>query len=91
VETPQEAPQSAVPCPAEPSPPLVPATLPLDGAKTIQAIDQLIVELQETREYLQKEGDRIARASARYTQMSEAASASVKIISETVRRWRKGG
>lgn len=87
----QEAPPAAVASSAESSPSLVPSTQQPDSTKTIEAIDRLIGELQETRDYLQKEADRIARASARYAQMSEAASASVEIISETVRRWRKGG
>jgi hypothetical protein len=72
------------------SPPLVP-TIAASGAGTIEAIERLIGELQETRDYLKTEAERIARASARYAQMSQSASASVLIISETLQQWRKGG
>jgi hypothetical protein len=74
----------------ESSPPLVPS-IQASGATTIEAIERLITELQETRDYLRNEAERIARASARYAQMSQSASASVLIISETLQQWKKNG
>ncbi len=71
------------------SPPLVPL-IGNAGATTIDAIERLIAELQETRDYLKTEAERLARASTRYAQMSQSASASVQIISETLQQWRKG-
>jgi hypothetical protein len=71
------------------SPPLVPL-IQTSGATTIDAIERLIAELQETRDYLKTEAERIARASSRYAQMSQSASASVQIISETLQQWKKG-
>lgn len=74
----------------QPSPPLAPSVQNA-GATTIDAIERLIGELQETREYLKNEGDRIARATERYEKMSQNAAASVEIISDTIHRWRKTG
>jgi hypothetical protein len=74
----------------QPSPPLAPS-FQSAGATTIDAIERLIVELQETREYLKNEGDRIARATERYEKMTQNAAASVEIISDTIHRWRKSG
>jgi hypothetical protein len=73
----------------EQSPPLVPQ-MKASGATTIEAIERLIAELQETRDYLKTEAERIARASARYAKMSQSASTSVQIISETLQQWKKG-
>lgn len=72
----------------ERSPAVIPA-ITQEGASTIEAIDRLISELQETREYFEREAERIAQASARFTQMSEAASASLQIVSESIARWRR--
>lgn len=83
-------PSSEGPSAHEASPPLVPS-ITASGATTIEAIERLITELQETRDYLKSEAERIARASARYAQMTQSASASVQIISETLQQWRKGG
>ncbi|MBN8956035.1 MAG: hypothetical protein J0H17_05535 [Rhizobiales bacterium] len=74
----------------QPSPPLAPS-FQSAGATTIDAIERLISELQETREYLKNEGDRIARATERYEKMTQNAAASVEIISDTIHRWRKSG
>ncbi|MGE0752066.1 MAG: hypothetical protein AB7K64_15935 [Variibacter sp.] len=73
------------------SPPLAPAAQNAAGSTTIDAIDRLIGELQETRDYLKTEGDRIARATARYEKVSQNAAASVEIISDTISQWRKTG
>ena len=58
------------------------------GAASIAEIDTLIGELKEARDYLQSEGERIHRETARYAHLSQTASASVKIISESVGQWR---
>ncbi len=84
-------PQPPQPAPTQQaSPPLAPATHH-PGSLTIDAIDRLIAELQETRDYLRDEGDRLARATERYEKMSQNAAASVEIISDTVQRWRRTG
>jgi hypothetical protein len=48
-------------------------------------------ELQETKNFLQSEADRIKRETARYMNLTQMASASVKIIFDTVSGWRQAG
>ncbi len=59
------------------------------GVTSITDIDQLIGELEEARDYLKSEEERIRAETARYTALAQAASASVKIIFDAVRDWRK--
>ena len=58
------------------------------GAASIADIDKLMAELQTTRDFLQSEGERVRRVNARYTHLAETASASVKVIAESLGRWR---
>ena len=58
------------------------------GATSIADIDNLVSELQEARDYLQSEGERIRAETVRYTALTGAASASVKIILDALRAWR---
>jgi hypothetical protein len=55
---------------------------------SIQEIDHLIAELQLVRDYLQAEGDRVQREIANYTQVSQAALASAKIILDSMGQWK---
>jgi hypothetical protein len=61
------------------------------GATSIAEIDKLMGELRAAKDYLQSEGERIQQETVRYTSLAETASASVKIILETVSEWRKAG
>jgi hypothetical protein len=61
------------------------------GATSIAEIEKLIGEMQEAKNFLQSEGERIQREMARYTNLAQTASASVKIIFDTVRGWREAG
>jgi len=47
--------------------------------------------LQEAKDFLQSEGERVQRETERYTNLTQTASASVKIISDTVAGWREAG
>ena len=58
------------------------------GATSIADIDNLVSELQEARDYLQSEGERIRAETVRYISLTGAASASVKIIVDALRAWR---
>ena len=58
------------------------------GATSIADIDNLVSELQDARDYLQSEGERIRAETARYVALTGAASASVKIIFDALRAWR---
>ena len=58
------------------------------GAASIGEIDKLMAELQTARDYLQAEGERVRRMNARYAHLTSTASASVKIIAESMGKWR---
>jgi hypothetical protein len=61
------------------------------GAPSIAQIEKLIGELQEAKNLLESEGERIQREMVRYVKFVQLASASVKIIFETVSEWRQEG
>ena len=61
------------------------------GATSIAEIEKLMGELREAKDFLQSEGERIQRETAHYTSLAQTASASVKIIFDTVCEWRKAG
>jgi hypothetical protein len=61
------------------------------GAPSIEEFEKLIGELQEVRNFLQSEGKRIQQETARYMNLTQMASASVKIIFDTVSGWREAG
>jgi hypothetical protein len=60
------------------------------GAPSIAEIEKLIGDLEAARSYLQAEGERIQQEMSRYAHLSDTASASVKIITESLGQWRKG-
>ena len=55
------------------------------GASSIAEIERLVAELQEARNFLQSEGKRIQRETARYINLARTASASVEIMFDAVR------
>jgi hypothetical protein len=57
------------------------------GATSIVEIDRLIAELQDARNYLIWEGQRIERETVRYANLTLMASATTKIISDAVSQW----
>jgi hypothetical protein len=61
------------------------------GTTSIAEIEKMIGELQEARDFLQAEGERVQREAEHYTTLTQMASASVKIISDTVAGWREAG
>jgi hypothetical protein len=58
------------------------------GATSIADIEKLMAELLVARDFLQTECDRIRRINANYRHLAETASASVKVITETIGKWR---
>ena len=58
------------------------------GMTSITDIDNLVSELQDVRNHLQSEGERIRAETVRYISLTGAASASVKIIFDALRAWR---
>ena len=61
------------------------------GMTSITDIDNLVIELQDARDYLRSEGERIRAEVAHYAALVGAASASVKIIFDVLRAWRTTG
>ena len=61
------------------------------GAPSIAQIEKLIGELHEARNLLESEGERVQREAEHYTTLTQMASASVKIIADTVAGWREAG
>jgi hypothetical protein len=61
------------------------------GATSIAEIEALMARLQDAKYFLQSEGERIERETTRYTNLAQTASASVRIIFDTVQEWRKAG
>ena len=61
------------------------------AAGSIAEIERVIGELQETRSFLQSEGDRIHQEAMRFAQLNKTATASVKIISESISEWLDAG
>jgi prophage DNA circulation protein len=61
------------------------------GAPSIAQIEKLIGELHEARNLLESETERIQREIARYIKFTQMASASVRIISDTLSGWRQAG
>jgi hypothetical protein len=61
------------------------------GATSIAEIEKMIGELQAAKDFLESEGERVQRETEHYTTLTQMASASVKIISDTVAGWRAAG
>jgi len=59
------------------------------SATSIAELEKLISDMKGVRNHLKAEGDRIQQEMARYAHLSETASFSVKIISESLGQWRK--
>jgi hypothetical protein len=61
------------------------------GARSVEEIDDLIKQLQDARDYLLAEGERVRLVNARYSHLAQTASASAKIITDSIGRWRDMG
>jgi hypothetical protein len=61
------------------------------AAGSIAEIEKVIGELQATRDFLRAEGERIEQETIRFAQLNRTASASVKIISESISEWLQAG
>jgi hypothetical protein len=61
------------------------------GAPSIAEIEKLIGELQEVRNFLESEGERIQREAAGCIDLLQRTLASVTIIFDTLSGWRQAG
>jgi hypothetical protein len=57
------------------------------GATSVAEIDRLIAELQEVKNHLQSQADRVEREIVRYTKLTEMASFTAKIIFDAISEW----
>ena len=55
---------------------------------SVEEIERVIGELQGMRDMLRAEGERVQREIAGYAHLSQAAMASMKIMSESLSRWK---
>ena len=55
---------------------------------SVAEIDRVIAELSRVREMLRSEGERVQREIAGYANLSQAAMTSMKIIAESVTKWK---
>jgi len=58
------------------------------GAASIADIERLMAGLQTARDYLQAEGERVRRVNANYAHLAQTASASARVIVESIGKWR---
>ena len=56
-------------------------------AAAIADIEKLMGELLVARDYLQSEGERVRQVTGRYAHLTKTASASARIISESLGKW----
>ena len=55
---------------------------------SLQEIDNLVVELQNLRDFLVSEGERVQREIAGYGELSKATLRSAKLITDTIPSWK---
>ena len=55
---------------------------------SVAEIDRVIAELSRVREMLRSEGERVQREIAGYANLSQAAMTSMKIIADSVTKWK---
>ncbi len=58
------------------------------GVTSVADLDNLIKQLQDARDYLQAESERVRLANERYGHLAQTASASAKIIADSMGQWR---
>jgi len=58
------------------------------GETSIEEIEKLMDELRVARDYLRTEGERVRSINARYAHLTRTASDSVKVITESMGKWR---
>jgi hypothetical protein len=58
------------------------------GAGSMADIDRLMGDLQIARDYLQSEGEKLQQMASSYAHLARTASASAKVITESLGGWR---
>ncbi|MEW6449323.1 MAG: hypothetical protein AB1490_01640 [Pseudomonadota bacterium] len=57
------------------------------SASSVSEIDRVVTELNGVREMLRSEGERVQREITNYASLSQAAMASMKIITDSLAQW----
>jgi hypothetical protein len=60
------------------------------AGQTVGEIDRVIAELNNMRDMLRREGERVQRELTGYAGLSQSAMMSMKIISESLAQWKPG-
>jgi hypothetical protein len=55
---------------------------------TIEEIDRVIRDLENVRDMLHNEGERVEREIAGFTSLNQTATAAIKVISDSVKKWK---
>ena len=58
------------------------------SSASVKEIEKLIAELENLRDFVQTEGQRVQREISGYAQMSQSAMSSTKIMVESVAKWK---
>ena len=61
--------------------------IPELGARSIEEIDRLMAKVQDARDYLQSEGERIEQETVRYVNLTQLASVTAKIVLDAISQW----
>ena len=64
------------------------STLVRMTSNSLDELEGLVSELQEVREFLKSEGERVQREITNYVQLNQSALAAIKIITETIGPWK---
>jgi hypothetical protein len=57
------------------------------SASSVSEIDRVVTELNGVREMLRSEGERVQREITNYASLSQAAMASMKVITDSLAQW----
>lgn len=58
------------------------------GRNSVKELDRLIADLQQVRDYLVTEGERVQRSISKYFEASQSTMVSVKVISDSMSQWK---
>lgn len=57
---------------------------------SIEEIDRIILELQDVRDMLRNEGERVSRNLAGYASLNHASMTAMKVVGDNLKQWKDG-
>jgi|SRR5262245_32409306 len=66
----------------------IPLALARVTARSLEELEGMVAELQEVKDFVKSEGDRMQREILKYTELNERALSAIKVISETIGPWK---